>query len=438
MITRQQTLATWLEEVPEALIMTSPHGEIIHANMRAQTILSLDLKKDLIIHDIFDVLDMAQDSIVRTLIRLRPSEERRLIVRYKPQPSRTFNIAMRRSNQNEYILISLREEIDLLEKFEPIQHELDTYRLLAHNIPGSAVILFDTSMRYLICDGPALSAAGYKSEDFLGKTLQEALPDSVETLEPIYRRALEGEAHEAMIYASRGGVYETAVLPLKDHHDEVVGGMLFILDVTSRHQLLNTIDILLTNHGTYRQVLQAIALLLETSNASPHPLSKVLDIPSLPCEDSARTHLKHALEKRARHYASHAQIEVTADTHQLEDIHIHTSKKTLSMLIDACILHLIQNTPGTHIDPRRPKIEIHYSMEIDIVTLTFSSPQLTQPLQPFPSMGETIARAIQEENEEILSLLRLQLLVNICHYTLHVQDRELVVSIQAKDAFQFD
>ena len=263
MITRQETLATWLEEVPEALIMTSPHGELIHANIRAQTILNLDLQKHLIIHDIFDVLDRSQDNIIRTLIRLRPSEERRLIVRYRPQPSRTFNIAIRRSNQNEYLIISLREELDLLEKFEPIQHELETYRVLAHNIPGSAVILFDTSMRYIICDGPALSAAGYRSEDFLGRTLHEVLPDSVETLEPIYRRALAGEAHEAMVYASRGGVYETAVLPVRDHHDAVVGGMLFILDVTSRHQLLNTMDILLTNHGIYRQVIQAIALLLD-------------------------------------------------------------------------------------------------------------------------------------------------------------------------------
>ena len=159
MITQQQTLATWLEEVPEALILASPHGEIIHANLRAQTTLSIDIVKHPLLSDLFDAINPEADNITRLLIRLRPSEEKRTMMRYKPEPFRAFNIAVRRSNQSDYVILSLREEVDVLEKFSSIKHELETYRLLAHNLPNSAVILFDRDMRYLVCDGPALSKA---------------------------------------------------------------------------------------------------------------------------------------------------------------------------------------------------------------------------------------------------------------------------------------
>src|SRR3712207_1220168 len=68
---------------------------------------------------------------------------------------------------------------------------------LIENLPGGAVFVVDRDLRYLLAQGEALSIAGFKPEDLVGRTIFEALPPELATYyERYYRQALAGESFE--------------------------------------------------------------------------------------------------------------------------------------------------------------------------------------------------------------------------------------------------
>jgi signal transduction histidine kinase len=96
------------------------------------------------------------------------------------------------------------------------QVEAQTHALIA-NLPGGAVFVVDRDLRYLLAEGEAFSAAGFKPGDFVGRTIFEVLPpDLAASYEPMYRQALAGEPFEHEhnahnhTYLSRGTPLRTA------------------------------------------------------------------------------------------------------------------------------------------------------------------------------------------------------------------------------------
>src|SRR5919202_1677513 len=112
----------------------------------------------------------------------------------------------------------------------------EQYHTLAHNFPSGAVLLFDRNLRHTLADGAGLAAVGLSQELLQGKTLWEAFsPETCEILEPIYRKALAGEATTREIpYADR--VYLVYTVPVKNEQGEVLGGMTATHDITERKQ----------------------------------------------------------------------------------------------------------------------------------------------------------------------------------------------------------
>jgi PAS domain S-box-containing protein len=112
---------------------------------------------------------------------------------------------------------------------------------LIENLPGGAVFVVDCNLRYLLAEGEALSAAGFKREDFVGRTIFEVLPPELGTYyEPMYRKALAGEpfehehhAHERT-YISRG-------TPLYSANGEVYAALAVSYDISDRKQAEATI-----------------------------------------------------------------------------------------------------------------------------------------------------------------------------------------------------
>ncbi len=428
MITQQQTLATWLEEVPEALILASPHGEIIHANLRAQTTLSIDIVKHPLLSDLFDVINPETDNITRLLIRLRPSEEKRTMVRYKPEPFRAFNIAIRRSNQSDYVILSLREEVDVLEKFSSIKHELETYRLLTHNLPGSAVILFDRDMRYLVCDGPALSEAGYKNEDFLGKTLHEAIPQAADTLEPIYQRALDGEAHEAIIHGQRGGMYKSAVVPLINEDGHVQGGMLFIIEVTEHYKSINTMELQAQNQNTYVHYIQTIQTLLAREPFPAQAVQHALTLPVIPTEPARTINLNNQLILATKNRLPRIHISYAQDVPPT--IKVVTYRAVLQQLFQMLLscMHSYLKLP------EHQSIPLEVSVDLDIINLTFTIPTTDQShWLVISSTPEHLAHAIYRSDPIATRLMQLQLTAAAHNYTLTIHPSKLILSFQSHE-----
>ena len=107
-------------------------------------------------------------------------------------------------------------------------------RALIENLPGGAVFVVDRDLRYLLAQGEALSAAGFKSEDLVGRTIFEVLPPELAAdYEPLYRRGLAGESFERehnahdRSYISRG-------TPLRSPNGEVYAVLAVSYDISDR------------------------------------------------------------------------------------------------------------------------------------------------------------------------------------------------------------
>lgn len=74
------------------------------------------------------------------------------------------------------------------------------YRSLVENLPGSVVILFDRDLRFVLVDGPEVSATGFSKAEMEGKTLHDAVPaEFAAAVEANMRRVLDGERFAADI-----------------------------------------------------------------------------------------------------------------------------------------------------------------------------------------------------------------------------------------------
>lgn len=108
------------------------------------------------------------------------------------------------------------------------------YRTLAENIPNGAVVMFDTKMRYIIIAGIEIQATGLDASKMLGKTLEECLPaNAVETLKPIYKKTLAGEALK-IEYATNNKIYQLHTQPILTEDDTVTAGVLIIQNITAQ------------------------------------------------------------------------------------------------------------------------------------------------------------------------------------------------------------
>lgn len=108
---------------------------------------------------------------------------------------------------------------------------------LIENLPGGAVFVVDRDLRYLLAQGEALSAAGFKPENFVGRTVFEALPSELATqYEGFYRRALAGEPFETE-HNSHDRWYMTRGTALRSPDGEVYAVLAVSFDITERKRI---------------------------------------------------------------------------------------------------------------------------------------------------------------------------------------------------------
>ncbi|MGV0102714.1 PAS domain S-box protein [Nostoc sp. DSM 114160] len=139
------------------------------------------------------------------------------------------------------LLLNHRQTKELLAANAALEAEIvlrkqaqERSRALIENLPGGAAFVVDRELRYLLAEEEALSAAGFKSEDFVGKTIFEVLPlELAATYEVFYRRGLAGESfeheHDAhnRSFISRG-------TPLRSVDGEVYAVLAVSYDITER------------------------------------------------------------------------------------------------------------------------------------------------------------------------------------------------------------
>lgn len=107
------------------------------------------------------------------------------------------------------------------------------YRILAANIPGTAITILDREERYLLAEGDFLMKMGYAKETMPGKKISEVItPENYIYYQGIIRRAFAGETILVERQTLSGFYSLMKVVPLRDSRDEIFAIMFVLIDVT--------------------------------------------------------------------------------------------------------------------------------------------------------------------------------------------------------------
>ncbi|MCU0544677.1 MAG: response regulator [Oscillatoriaceae cyanobacterium Prado104] len=134
----------------------------------------------------------------------------------------------------ERLVFSVRRALREAAEKRKCQEAETRLRLLAANLPCGAAFIVDRDLRYLLAEGGALEQVGLTSENFVGKTLWEALDSTQAThYEPYYRQALNGESF-SLEHEYRDRYYISHGIPLRDDRGEIEAALAISYDITDR------------------------------------------------------------------------------------------------------------------------------------------------------------------------------------------------------------
>lgn len=110
-------------------------------------------------------------------------------------------------------------------------------RQVAAKLPHGAVFIVDRDLRYQLAEGEALEWVGMTTENFVGKTLWEALePALAASYEPNFRQALNGESF-TLEHNSHDRYYISHGTPLRNDRGEVDAVLAMSYDISDRKQI---------------------------------------------------------------------------------------------------------------------------------------------------------------------------------------------------------
>ena len=171
------------------------------------------------------------------------------------------------------------------------------FRQIVQHLPQSAVLVFDTEMRFQMAEGRELTSLGYLHDQMIGRTLAEVLPTAeFEATETDYRRVLDGEtfSRERM---TKTGAFELHYAPLHDEEGDVVGGICIVDNVTERQEAeryrydaLESKDRMKILRKLTKMTADDFKTPLSIMNASLYLLERFQDDPEKSAEQIARLH----------------------------------------------------------------------------------------------------------------------------------------------------
>ena len=137
-----------------------------------------------------------------------------------------FDFASSNVDNNRFVAILNFHEI------HP-QQLTDYQSIMFENLPGMDIYLFDRDYRYIIAGGKEKKRFNLSNNDFIGKTLFEVLDKSTQRkLFPFYNKSINGESTEGEVRYNND-VYYIMSIPVKDHMNNTVAGMLISQNVTN-------------------------------------------------------------------------------------------------------------------------------------------------------------------------------------------------------------
>lgn len=125
---------------------------------------------------------------------------------------------------------------------------------LVEQLPNGVVALFNEDHRYQVAGGTGFEGLDVSAAALEGRQLADVFPaETVETLEPLYDRAFDGESSTVEV-ALEGRVFVVHVAPVCDDDGTVVAGMTVSQDVTERAERERELE---AARSRYRTLLRA-------------------------------------------------------------------------------------------------------------------------------------------------------------------------------------
>ena len=117
------------------------------------------------------------------------------------------------------------------------------YRYLIRNLPQTSVLLFDSSFRHLVAEGPLLgNTLVPEGKNLEGRKLWEVFPEDVAaTLAPLYSKTLRDQPTRK-VQAFRTRLYDAFFLPVHDSTGFVRAGMAVFTDITDKQARLRQVQ----------------------------------------------------------------------------------------------------------------------------------------------------------------------------------------------------
>jgi PAS domain S-box-containing protein len=122
---------------------------------------------------------------------------------------------------------------ELKEKELRIQNSERLYRHIARNVPHSAIYVFDKNLVYHLAEGPLVGTISLPKEQIEGRHVLDTGEDQtlLKERERRYKRIIEGSSEISQL-DEFGRSYLVNSMPIKDKNEEVIFGLVVIMDVT--------------------------------------------------------------------------------------------------------------------------------------------------------------------------------------------------------------
>ena len=136
----------------------------------------------------------------------------------------------------EYVLSIARDVTERRERERQLEQSEQRYRTLVENFPNGIVTLFDHDLQYELAAGQGFDGIPVDQEGLQGKHFRDVWDEeTVETLEPAFQAALDGEEQSVELeYAGREWMFRA--VPITDEAGEVFAGMTMAQDITERKE----------------------------------------------------------------------------------------------------------------------------------------------------------------------------------------------------------
>jgi diguanylate cyclase (GGDEF)-like protein/PAS domain S-box-containing protein len=110
------------------------------------------------------------------------------------------------------------------------------HRLVVRNLPGAAIGLFDRDLRYLLLEGPEIERNGIDGAAAVGRHLSEVAGAYTTALEPVMRRALDGEHGHVELPISNSGTVAVEIVPYREEGGRIAGVLCVSRNVTAERR----------------------------------------------------------------------------------------------------------------------------------------------------------------------------------------------------------